>query len=394
MTAWLILVQNDTLAGKLWKQKTRTTLASFSNTRWWSRQEVENNITLHFGLLPEFLEELESRGIGDATTKKMLSIYRRDPLQLEVFFAAGYDGLMRMLQTTYNLEGDRLAILLAFRQVESLRAYGSQLAFDNEKRGLLPNTDAVIRRALEPAVGLVIKKEFPGHGIFTGKIHSIDIEDSAKWWYLIEYEDGDTETMDLQELRPHLSVHGSALRKFAIDGVVGAFKYLEDRLNGKCDSSYDCTHTYAVFKSAQLFDPSFVAENSGSIDASFVQQLACIVPLARANDGSLVSDLEGELPDYLSAAAGFTCDHTDVVAFTEAVLGWWRNHGNTIPKWSAAARIVFALSPNSCPCERVFSLLESMFGSGQETALADYLQAALMLRYNKRLQPYRSRIIF
>ena len=34
---------------------------------------------------------------------------------------------------------------------------------------------------------------------------------------------------------------------------------------------------------------------------------------------------------------------------------------------------------------RVFSLLKQMFGLDQKSALADYLQAALMLRYNKRV---------
>ena len=34
--------------------------------------------------------------------------------------------------------------------------------------------------------------------------------------------------------------------------------------------------------------------------------------------------------------------------------------------------------------ERVFSLLEAMFGKGHDSALADLIQAALMLRYNGR----------
>eukprot|EP00966_Prymnesium_polylepis_P280868 6489737-Prymnesium_polylepis.1 len=47
-------------------------------------------------------------------------------------------------------------------------------------------------------------------------------------------------------------------------------------------------------------------------------------------------------------------------------------------------RIVGSFTPNSAAAERVFSLLKLMFGDRQETALADYLQAALMLRYNER----------
>ena len=41
-------------------------------------------------------------------------------------------------------------------------------------------------------------------------------------------------------------------------------------------------------------------------------------------------------------------------------------------------------TPNSAACERVFSLLKFMFGDQQWAALGDYIQAALMLKYNER----------
>ena len=43
-----------------------------------------------------------------------------------------------------------------------------------------------------------------------------------------------------------------------------------------------------------------------------------------------------------------------------------------------------AISPNSASCERVFALLRRLFGEEQMRALADYIQASLMLNYNKR----------
>jgi len=92
-----------------------------------------------------------------------------------------------------------------------------------------------------------------------------------------------------------------------------------------------------------------------------------------------------ELSKFMAAATGFSYDHSDVVAFTDAVLGWWRKNAQKLPKWGQAARIVFSLSPNSCACERVFSLLKNMFGENQDSTLADYLQSALMLRYNNRV---------
>ena len=52
--------------------------------------------------------------------------------------------------------------------------------------------------------------------------------------------------------------------------------------------------------------------------------------------------------------------------------------------WALAARVVFAISPNSASCERVFALLKRLFGEQQMRSLADLVQAALMLNYNKR----------
>ena len=63
---------------------------------------------------------------------------------------------------------------------------------------------------------------------------------------------------------------------------------------------------------------------------------------------------------------------------------WWRTNGGAFPVWAHAARIAFTLSPTSASCERVFAQLKQMFGEQQIRALADYVQAALMLRINKR----------
>ena len=70
--------------------------------------------------------------------------------------------------------------------------------------------------------------------------------------------------------------------------------------------------------------------------------------------------------------------------YTDAVLTWWRTHAGAIKDWAHAARIVFAMSPNSASCERVFSLLNLMYGDQQVSTLADSIRAGLMLRYNGR----------
>ena len=62
---------------------------------------------------------------------------------------------------------------------------------------------------------------------------------------------------------------------------------------------------------------------------------------------SFVSQLCHDLPLYLAAVEGFTCNHADVGEFTEAVLGWWKNHSAEVGAWAIVAQIAFALTTNS-----------------------------------------------
>ena len=83
-------------------------------------------------------------------------------------------------------------------------------------------------------------------------------------------------------------------------------------------------------------------------------------------------------------AAGFTADPHKMDEFTEKVLRFWRGKREKLPNFRAAARIAFALKPNSASCERVFSLLKQFFGEQEDDSLADLIQAILMLNYNNR----------
>ena len=98
-----------------------------------------------------------------------------------------------------------------------------------------------------------------------------------------------------------------------------------------------------------------------------------------------VDQLKQEAPLYRAAAhSAGAFDKSSVADYTEAMLTWWRTNGGSFPAWALAARIVFASSPNSASCERVFALLRNLFGELQMKSLADYVQAALMLNYNQR----------
>ena len=99
----------------------------------------------------------------------------------------------------------------------------------------------------------------------------------------------------------------------------------------------------------------------------------------------MLDQLKQEAPLYRAAAGSAGAfDKSSVADYTDAMLTWWRTNGGSFPAWALAARIVFASSPNSASCGRVFALLRNLFGEQQMRSLADYVQAALMLNYNQR----------
>ena len=86
---------------------------------------------------------------------------------------------------------------------------------------------------------------------------------------------------------------------------------------------------------------------------------------------------------YLTACVGVVVDTSSMEAFTNDALLFWRRNGNKFPTWAAAARIMFAMTPNSASAERVFSLPKAMFGDARATSLSDLVEGSLMLKFNK-----------
>jgi len=169
------------------------------------------------------------------------------------------------------------------------------------------------------------------------------------------------------------------VRKKVIASFKPGFEYLEARLTDTCaSSSYHLSQEYAVFKAVRIFDPSVAREMR--VNAGVVENLTVLRCLSR----ELIDRMKSEVDSYVAAAASVEISRADVQHFTDQVLVFWRAHRHDLLAFAEAARIVFALSPNSASCERVFSLLAVMFGDNQKSALADLLQGSLMLRYNKR----------
>ena len=127
----------------------------------------------------------------------------------------------------------------------------------------------------------------------------------------------------------------------------------------------------AAFKAARLFSPVKVYELQPSAnDVTSVEAFPFL------KDPTVIAGLKAELPSYLAKTADVSPDFD--------CLEWWERNSRELPNWSSAALKVLLVQPSSAAAERVFSLLSNCFSDRQHNCLEDYVEASLMLQYNKR----------
>ena len=125
----------------------------------------------------------------------------------------------------------------------------------------------------------------------------------------------------------------------------------------------------AAFKAALLLCPHKV--NSLKPTSSDVDSLE-IFPFISPT--SHIPALKEELATYLSKADG--------VDITVDTLQWWKQYESSIPAWAASAKKVLTVQLSSAAAECVFSILNS-FNDQQDNSLQDYIEASVMLRFNR-----------
>lgn len=385
-TPWLDLVcgrDPHPAAKRLWKELVSPqAVPGYSKVRWWSKAEIWFVVAENYDKLRPFVRLLQQRDIGDATTAKLASILHEKAASLQLELAAILD-IRPLVRATYELEGDRLELLLVHRRIEVLRVLGREIKAN--KPGVLPNLDAVLRSQAKLEVGLQIEKVWPVYGVCTGKVVSSGMIESSlypgreRMAYKVRYDiDGEEEDLEEEELRPLICTPHLRERVKLAEAIYPAFEYLEKRFTGNCEPIYDCSSMYDLCSQLQIFDPSYGAEFA---NAECISKLSLIAPLKQFAD---LAAMKAQLPHFVSLACNVVVDYSDVQVFSDQVLTWWRKNGSQIPAWARAAQIVFAMTPNSAGCERVFAALRHMYGDAQLSSLSDQIEAALMLRCNKR----------
>ena len=134
---WIGMFSHSNNARLVWRERTEQSIHTFSDTRWWSKWEVLNQVVNYFGYVEPFLRENEE--ICPANRQHLLEIFD-DPQtcqDLRVELAAIVDAGVHFVKATYYLEGDGPLIFSCY---EKLSAVARAVAVDS-----YTNTVAVAR---------------------------------------------------------------------------------------------------------------------------------------------------------------------------------------------------------------------------------------------------------
>lgn len=161
MTPWLELVGGRNPhrgARALWRSAVSPEqVPGYSAVRWHALAEIQFVLARNFDKIAGFFQSLDEHGYGDATRKRLHELF--DPAQsrytIKLQLAAMLD-MQVLVKTTYELEGDRLELMLVYDRIERLRKLGE--AIQNGGDGVLPNVDAVIRSGMTLKNGVQIGK--------------------------------------------------------------------------------------------------------------------------------------------------------------------------------------------------------------------------------------------
>ena len=118
-----------------------------------------------------------------------------------------------------------------------------------------------------------------------------------------------------------------------------------------------------------------------------LQQVDALRMLPCLNQDALIACLKEELPVYLVASAD--ADISEEVPR----LAWCMEATDTHSNMAACRENHLCPPPSSAPAERAFSLPKASFSHLQGSVLADQVEAALMLQYNRRCSGGKDKII-
>ena len=121
-SVWIRLFRHSYKAKLLWKDLTGQRPRSYSETRWWSKWEVYQQIVMQFGDIGRFLIEAEAPKVGPQLLPQLQAILS-DPVRLinlKLELAITIDFGEHFVKATYFLEGDGPLVLSCYEKLSAV----------------------------------------------------------------------------------------------------------------------------------------------------------------------------------------------------------------------------------------------------------------------------------
>lgn len=166
---WISLFSHSSKAKLRWRELTGQAIRSFSETRWWSRWEVQNQLCVKFGELQPFLDA--NQDLSPKTMDRLRTIIenedRRRDLQLEL--AAVVDVGQHFVRATYILEGDGPLIFSVYKKLQevlnactvahfpNVHAVAAKLVADDPELDVT-NLEEQARECVQPGINWFLRK--------------------------------------------------------------------------------------------------------------------------------------------------------------------------------------------------------------------------------------------
>ena len=148
---WIGIFSDSYNARLVWRERTGQSIGTFSETRWWSKWEVLNQLVNYFGYVEPFLRENEE--ICPANRQHLLEIFDDSQAcqDLRLELAAIVDAGVHFVKATYYLEGDGPLIFSCYEKLSTvIRAVAVAREIVNGNAALCSQLIARTKACIQP----------------------------------------------------------------------------------------------------------------------------------------------------------------------------------------------------------------------------------------------------
>ena len=169
---WVRLFRHSHKARLLWKDLTGQRPRSYSETRWWSKWEVFQQLLVQFGDVERFLEEAKAANVGPQLLPQLQAILS-DPqrqISLKLELAITIDVGEHFVKATYFLEGDGPLVFSCYEKLSAVAHACQAPHFPNVR-----------------AVAAAIAEEDPGQNAAALEQRAKESVEPAIQWFLRKF---------------------------------------------------------------------------------------------------------------------------------------------------------------------------------------------------------------